>query len=102
MDEVLLLTPEMQLPRLNRQQLAVLREMSDGELVHSRKKLAKYAGLTQGFTKVIVEGFTALGWTESGPLFSEDDGLLRGRGTWLNREGCRVREMFRQEGLLNG
>lgn len=33
----------------------------------------------------------AKGYADFGPLYSEDDGLLRGRGYWLSRAGCDIR-----------
>lgn len=68
----------------------LLAEMSDGELVLSLDRMAKRANISIADSLAAMAEIKAHGLTVSGPLFDQDDGTLRGRGTWLNESGLAV------------
>lgn len=77
------------------QDIAIFMEMSDGEMVYPARVIAEVLDLAEKEVMAAQCRFRALGLTRTGPLFSEDDGKLCGRGTWLNKLGLRLQDMLR-------
>lgn len=68
----------------------LIAEMGDGERVFPLRDIASDASITLATARKALSALKMLGLTQTGPLFNEE-GLLRGRGTWLNRDGLALR-----------
>jgi hypothetical protein len=75
----------------------LLPHMSDGELVRPAAYMAEEAEMSVADTRAAIAEIRLLGLTTTGPLYDLDDGTLKGRGTWLNREGLAVRASLSKE-----
>lgn len=72
----------------------ILAEMSDF-YGYPARRLADDTGLTTGRVKRAQGSLVRQGLADFGPLFDEDDGMLRGRGYWLNQHGYAVQRYIR-------
>lgn len=77
---------------LQPQDVAVMLEMSDPEVVRPARTLADDLGVDVKAVRATQRRLRDLGLARDGSLWSYDDGLLCGRGTWLLRLGLIIRE----------
>lgn len=77
--------------------IAVLRSLTDGEVVYPATHIAEQAGLPLDRTRRILRNLRTAGLAQHGPLFN--DGMLVGSGTFLTFAGENVlREMEEANG----
>jgi len=88
------MTPTELADSLTDAQQEVLMLMSDGEMVYPASKIAAEAGFPLKETVKVLRHLRGIGVADRGPLWSDDDGLLRGSGTWLSPLGLEVRTIL--------
>jgi hypothetical protein len=75
---------------LTKAQRLLLPHMSDGGMVYPLPMIADGVVATIREARAAVAGLRALGLAQHGPLYDEDDGRLKGSGTWLTPLGQQV------------
>jgi len=79
---------------LRSEEVPIVLEMSDGEMVYPAQYMANDINCDVRLVHKTLRRMREIGIAQSGPLFSEDDGKLCGRGTWLNRAGYQVQDIL--------
>jgi len=79
-------------------ELPIIAVMSDGKHVFPATYVADDLGCDVELVRATHKRMVNFGFARTGPLFSEDDGKLAGRGTWLIRPGFFVQDIVRQAG----
>ncbi len=91
-------SPEDIAKSLSEAQAAVLRSMTDGDMVYPMAMIADDAQVPVAETRRIIRQFHADGLADFGPLFGEDDGFVHGSGYWRSSLGYAVRSALGEVG----
>lgn len=86
---------------LTEAQRAIIPRMSDGELVYPLPRLTEDLPSNLRLYRKAVAGLRQSGLAQHGPLYDQDDGSLRGSGTWLTPLGLLVRSILQEPRPMN-
>lgn len=80
---------------MSRDELSVLKAMTDGEFCPSFAGIAAVTLLPEKDVREIVRGFKRDGFATMGPL-TDDEGKMRGRGYYLTAKGLEAQSVARE------